>query len=112
MPYRARRDTMSDQNQKPNVFDSMTQADMLAELQRLTEEIAKIKSTKRPGVSFKVTEKGGVSLYGIGRFPVTLYKTQWEALISAIDSLKAFLAENDAKLTEKPHGSVTVKPSA
>ena len=52
-------------------------------------------------VGLKVSEKGGVSVYGLGRFPVTLYKEQWAKLLAMSDEIKAFIKENDAKLKAK-----------
>ena len=52
-------------------------------------------------MSFKVSEKGGVSVYGLGRFPVTLYFEQWQRLLGAADDLKAFLESNKDKLKLK-----------
>ncbi len=75
-------------------------------LQGMTQEqlIAMIHSLKaRPAsrVSLKVTEKGGVSLYGLGRFPVTLYASQWDRLISEIETIRAFIDTNRASLATK-----------
>ena len=53
-------------------------------------------------VTLKVTETGGVSMYGLGRFPVTLYRGQWERLIEAVPSLQAFIETNAALLSVKP----------
>ena len=53
-------------------------------------------------MSMKVSEKGAVSIYGLGRFPVTLYKEQWAKLLDMADDIRAFLKENDAKLKTKP----------
>jgi hypothetical protein len=65
-------------------------------------EALKAKLAKRsPTVSFKVTEKGGVSAYGMGRFPVTLYLSQWQKLVKAIPELEAFLEDNLDRLTTK-----------
>ena len=50
----------------------------------------------------KVSEKGALSVYGLGRFPVTLYKEQWSRLLDAADDIRAFLKENDDKLKAKP----------
>ena len=50
----------------------------------------------------KVSEKGGLSIYGLGRFPVTLYKEQWVKLLDMGDDIRAFLKENDSKLKTKP----------
>ena len=61
----------------------------------------------RPGrtVSLKVSEKGGVSVYGLGRFPVTLYKEQWITLLAMTDEIRAFLTEHDAELKTKSRHS-------
>ena len=52
-------------------------------------------------MDFKVSEKGGVSVYGLGRFPVTLYYEQWTRLLDSADGLRAFLEENKSKLKLK-----------
>lgn len=77
------------------------QASMLAMIARLTAENEALKAKGQRKVSLKVTEKGGLSMYGLGRFPVTLYRGQWEKLIAAIGEVKAFIAENEAKLSVK-----------
>jgi hypothetical protein len=61
----------------------------------------KAKAHKTISLSLKVTEKGGVSLYGLGRFPVTLYKSQWDALLAKKDAIVSFLKENEAVLSVK-----------
>jgi hypothetical protein len=77
--------------------------DVQAELERLRAENAALKSrTVRGAVSLKVSEKGGVSVYGLGRFPVTLYKEQWEKLLAMADEIRAFLRAHDAELKTKP----------
>ena len=53
------------------------------------------------GLSLKVSEKGGVSLYGMGRFPVTLYKEQWLRILASAAEIEAFIRENDSKLKAK-----------
>ena len=55
-------------------------------------------------MSLKVSEKGGVSVYGLGRFPVTLYKEQWAKLLAMAEEIKLFIKENDAQLKAKPEG--------
>jgi hypothetical protein len=82
----------------------MTQSDddVRAELERLRAENAALKQRGSRAVSLKVSEKGGVSVYGLGRFPVTLYKEQWEKLLDMADDIRAFLRENAAKLKTKP----------
>jgi len=52
-------------------------------------------------MEFKVSEKGGVSVYGLGRFPVTLYYEQWTRLLDSVDALRTFLEENKSKLKLK-----------
>ena len=65
-------------------------------------ELEKQASSKNAGrMAFKVSEKGGVSVYGLGRFPVTLYYEQWTRLLASADDLKAFLEENKSKLKLK-----------
>lgn len=77
-----------------------------AELEKLKAENEALKASRRgtAGMSFKVSEKGAVSVYGLGRFPVTLYKEQWEKLLNAAAEIRAFIAENDAQLKKKEAG--------
>ena len=79
----------------------MTDEDPKAELERLRAENARLKQRGSRGVSMKVSEKGGVSIYGLGRFPVTLYKEQWEKLLDMADDIRAFITENTGKLKIK-----------
>jgi len=79
----------------------MADEDMKAELERLRAENERLKSRSSRGVSLKVSEKGGVSVYGLGRFPVTLYKEQWTRLLDMADDIRTFIKENDAKLKAK-----------
>jgi hypothetical protein len=72
-----------------------------AELARAKAEIERLKRTASRGMSLKVSEKGGVSVYGLGRFPVTLYKEQWEKLLDMADELRAFIRENAGSLKTK-----------
>jgi hypothetical protein len=82
----------------------MANEDLQAELDRLRSENERLKSQRgRPG-GLKVSEKGGVSVYGLGRFPVTLYKEQWLRLLGMADEIRAFIAEHDADLKTKPEG--------
>lgn len=71
------------------------------ELEQLRKQKATREAQDKKGISFKVSEKGGVSVYGLGRFPVTLYQEQWIRLFSEIDNLKTFIEENKAKLKTK-----------
>ena len=76
--------------------------DLKAELERLKAENLQLKTQRGRSVSLKVSEKGGVSVYGLGRFPVTLYKEQWTKLLAMSDEIRAFIKENDAALKTKP----------
>ena len=76
-----------------------TYEELKAKLQELEKQV---KPRKRSGaMEFRVSEKGGVSVYGLGRFPVTLYYEQWTRLLGAAEDLKAFLEENKSKLKLK-----------
>jgi hypothetical protein len=81
------------------IEDSMSEAeDLKAELERLKAENERLKSQRGRAVSLKVSEKGGVSVYGMGRFPITLYKEQWTKLLDMADEIRAFIRENELKL--------------
>jgi hypothetical protein len=88
--------------------------DITAELERLRaengalQEIVKLRAdnqdlrkTASQGLSLKVSDKGGVSVYGLGRFPVTLYKEQWHRLLSLADDIRSFMQANDDKLKSR-----------
>ena len=72
-----------------------------AEIERLRAENESLKKPARGQLSLKVSEKGALSVYGMGRFPVTLYREQWEKLLSMADQIREFIAENDAALKKK-----------
>ncbi len=80
----------------------MTDEDLRAELERLRKENESLKKGAVRGVSLKVSEKGGVSVYGLGRFPITLYKEQWSKLLDMSDQIRAFIVENEGSLKTKP----------
>ena len=80
----------------------MDEQEMKAEMERLKAENEALKSRSSRGISMKVSEKGGVSIYGLGRFPVTLYKEQWAKLLDMANDIRAFIKENDPKLKAKP----------
>jgi len=74
---------------------------MKQELARLRAENTALKQTSAKGLSMKISEKGGLSIYGLGRFPVTLYKEQWKKLLDLKEDIMAFLEANDAQLKTK-----------
>ena len=79
----------------------MSDEDLKAELERLRSENAALKKGASSGVRMKVSEKGPVSIYGMGRFPVTLYKEQWLKLLDMATEIRGFIAANEAKLKKK-----------
>jgi hypothetical protein len=78
-----------------------TEEELRAELEKLKAENAALKARGGKGVSMKVSEKGGLSVYGLGRFPVTLYQEQWLKLLDLADDIRAFIRENEGKLKKK-----------
>jgi hypothetical protein len=79
----------------------MSDEDLKAEIERLRAENDKLKNKAVRGLSLKVSEKGGLSLYGVGRFPVTLYKEQWRRVLGMAGEIEAFIQENEDKLKTK-----------
>lgn len=79
----------------------MSDQDLKAELERLRAENEALKKTSSRGLSMKISEKGGLSVYGLGRFPVTLYKEQWLKLLDLADDIRAFIGANDSALKSK-----------
>ena len=79
----------------------MSDEDMKAELERLRLENAALKKGAATGISMKVSAKGALSVYGMGRFPVTLYKEQWLKLLDMSDEIRAFVAAHESELKSK-----------
>ena len=79
----------------------MSEEDLKAELAKLRAENESLKKSSARGISLKVSQKGAVSLYGMGRFPVTLYKEQWLKILEMADAIKNFISENDSTLKAK-----------
>ncbi|MFQ5665865.1 MAG: hypothetical protein ACE5I7_05470 [Candidatus Binatia bacterium] len=72
------------------------------EIERLRAENEALKARGRPSaVTFRVSEKGAVSVYGLGRFPVTLYQEQWDKLLGVASELRAFIDANRDRLKKK-----------
>jgi hypothetical protein len=79
-----------------------TPEEMQAELERLRAENEALKKpTARGQMSMKVSEKGALSVYGLGRFPVTLYREQWEKLLGLADDIRTFIQTHDSELKKK-----------
>ena len=79
----------------------MSDEDTKAELERLRAENAAFKKGKGKGLTLKVSEKGAVSIYGLGRFPVTLYKEQWLRLLEMTEDIRRFIDEHADRLKSK-----------
>ena len=72
------------------------------ENERLREENEALKKSASKALSLRVSAKGAVSVYGLGRFPVTLYKEQWHRLLDMSEEIRAFIQQNDAELKSRP----------
>jgi hypothetical protein len=79
----------------------MADEDVQTELARLRAENETLKQRRNSAISMKVSEKGAVSVYGLGRFPVTLYQEQWSKLLAMTEQIKTFIEENKAQLKVK-----------
>jgi len=78
-----------------------SEEDLKAEIERLRAENESLKKPARRQMSLKVSEKGALSVYGLGRFPVTLYREQWEKLLGMADDIRNFIRDNDQALKRK-----------
>jgi len=78
-----------------------TEDDLKAEIERIKAENESLKKPARGQMFLKVSEKGALSVYGLGRFPVTLYREQWEKLLGMDDQIRQFIQENDQQLKKK-----------
>ena len=79
----------------------MSDDDLTHELARLRHENATLNAQAAKGITMKVSEKGGLSVYGMGRFPVTLYKEPWLTLLNMAADIRAFIAAHDGTLKSK-----------
>ena len=75
--------------------------DQQAEIERLRAENERLKNTKHAKLAMKVSEKGALSVYGMGRFPVTLYKEQWLRILAMAEDIKGFIEANNDSLKSK-----------
>ena len=79
----------------------MSEDEIRKELEETKKKLEALQKRGAKGITFKVSEKGGLSVYGLGRFPVTLYKEQWLKLLSLSDDIHAFINENSDRLKTK-----------
>lgn len=75
--------------------------DEKSELEQLRAENAALKAEKERSIKLKVSTKGGLSLYGLGRFPITLYREQWAKILEMADEIRAFVVAHDKELKSK-----------
>jgi hypothetical protein len=78
-----------------------SEEELQQEIERLRAENEALKRPARGQMSLRVSEKGALSVYGLGRFPVTLYREQWEKLLGMADEIRRFMQENDRLLKRK-----------
>jgi hypothetical protein len=78
-----------------------TEEQLQAEIEKLRAENEALKKPARGQMSLRVSEKGALSVYGLGRFPVTLYREQWEKLLGMTEQIRQFIADNDSRLKRK-----------
>ncbi len=69
--------------------------------EELMAENERLKAAAQSAIKLKVSEKGGVSLYGLGRFPITAYAAQWERILDMADTIRAFIADHEGELSRK-----------
>jgi hypothetical protein len=83
------------------IAKALSNADLLAMVAKLQADLATAKASKQRALSLKVSTKGAVSLYGMGKFPVTLYAGQWDRVLNAADEIREFMDANKALLATK-----------
>jgi hypothetical protein len=79
----------------------MTDEELKRELERLRKENEELKAKSSSSVDLRVSQKGGVSLYGMRRFPITFYKDEWIRILDMADGIRAFIVEHDAELSSR-----------
>jgi hypothetical protein len=82
-------------------IEKMSDEELKTELEKLRAENEALKRSSSKGLSLRVSEKGAVSVYGLGRFPVTLYKEQWLRLLDMAEDIRGFIQQNEAQLKSK-----------
>ena len=79
----------------------MGEEELKSEIERLRAENEALRQSSTKGLSLRVSEKGAVSVYGLGRFPVTLYKEQWLRVLDMSDDIREFIRQNDTQLKSR-----------
>ncbi|MDY0002539.1 MAG: hypothetical protein RBU30_14685 [Polyangia bacterium] len=79
----------------------MSDETVLKQLEEAKKKLEALQSRSAKGILYKVSEKGALSVYGLGRFPVTLYREQWERLLNLSEDIHAFIRENADQLKTK-----------
>jgi hypothetical protein len=79
----------------------MADEDLMTEIEKLRAENEALKRSSSKGLSLRVSEKGALSVYGLGRFPVTLYKEQWIRLLDMTEDIRTFITQNEGQLKTK-----------
>lgn len=80
---------------------TMDNASLIAEIERLKAENAALNAKPTNRLTLKVSAKGGLSVYGLGRWPVTLYVGQWRRLLAFVKEIEAFITAHASELKEK-----------
>jgi hypothetical protein len=88
-------------NVRAERIEKMGDEELKTELERLRAENESLKRSSSKGLSLRVSEKGAVSVYGLGRFPVTLYKEQWLRLLDMAEDIRGFIQQNETQLKSK-----------
>lgn len=83
------------------VLNDLTQVELLAKIEAMQSENDRLRKAATSKITLKVSDKGAVSLYGMGRFPVTLYRTQWERVLDNAETIRAFIEAHKGMLAEK-----------
>jgi len=82
-------------------YDDVSKANLQKQYEQLTARLEELKRSQS-NEPIRISPKGGVSFYGVGRYPVTLYASQWERLFNQVDAIKAFITANEPNLATKP----------
>jgi len=82
-------------------MSNLSKEQMLEMISKLEQDNASLRQAQVSKLTFKVSPKGGLSVYGMGKWPVTLYKTQWVTLLSCKEGIEQFIKDNDSLLTIK-----------